>query len=267
MSAVSLGRSSTVLASADYSLSEVSIPATWESLAPHRHEKAQLYLVLEGEYSESARGREFSLGPGAALFRPANETHANGFRGTEVHGILIEFEPAAARALLPGLPLDAPAYFPAHVLDRLCGAIDRETRHGDPESSTALRGLSLCLAAEVSRLGRDSREEASAPPWLLDAEALLRNRSAEDLRLGKLASILGVPPVRLAAAFRRRFHCSVGDYLVLTRLAHARRMLVESCAPVAEIAQGCGFFDQSHFCRVFKKQHGMSPGAFRRGRV
>src|SRR5215813_7969729 len=258
MSAVSLGRIGTVLVSPDYTLAEVSIPATRESLAPHRHEKAQLYLVLEGEYSESARGREFSLGPGSALFRPADETHTNGFRGTEVHGVLIEFDPAAARALLPGLPPDAPAYFPAHVLDRLCGAIERETRHGDPESLTALRGLGLCLAAEVSRLGRDLHDLTSAPPWLLDAEALLRNRSAEDLRLGRIASILGVPPVRLAAAFRRRFHCSVGDYLVLTRLARARRMLAESCAPLGEIALDCGFFDQSHFSRVFKKHQGMS---------
>src|SRR5215470_4917928 len=71
MSAVSLGRISTALVSPDHTLAEVSIPATTESLAPHRHEKAQLYLVLEGEYSESARGREFSLGPGSALFRPA----------------------------------------------------------------------------------------------------------------------------------------------------------------------------------------------------
>src|SRR5215813_11673817 len=189
MSAVSLGSINTVLACPDYSLSEVSIPATTESLAPHRHEKAQLYLVLEGEYSESARGREYALGPGSALFRPADETHANGFRGTEVHGMLLEFDPAAPRALLPGLPPDAPAYFPAHVLDRLCGAIERETRHRDRESLTGLRGLGLCLAAEVSRLGRDSPDETSASAWLLDAEALLRSRFAEDLRLGRLASI------------------------------------------------------------------------------
>jgi AraC family transcriptional regulator len=181
--------------------------------------------------------------------------------------MLLEFEPAAARALLPGLSPDAPAYFPAHVLDRLCGAIDRETRRGDAESLTALRGLSLCLASEVSRLGRDSRDEASPPRWLLEAEALLRSRSAEDLRLGRLASVLGVPPVRLAAAFRRRFQCSVGDYLLRTRLARARRMLAESRAPISQIAVDCGFFDQSHFSRAFKKHHRMSPGAFRRSRA
>src|SRR5262252_9428814 len=106
MPSISLGSARSVLECSDYAVSEVSIPAVAGALAPHRHEMTQLYLVLEGEYSESTCGRDFPLGPGSALFRPAGEAHSNDFPGDEVHGILIEFTPDAAPVFLPGLSPD-----------------------------------------------------------------------------------------------------------------------------------------------------------------
>jgi AraC-like DNA-binding protein len=48
------------------------------------------------------------------------------------------------------------------------------------------------------------------------------------------------------------------------RLQLARRQLTESNDPVGTIAQACGFYDQSHFTRAFKKYTGLTPLAYRR---
>jgi AraC-like DNA-binding protein len=44
----------------------------------------------------------------------------------------------------------------------------------------------------------------------------------------------------------------------------AKALLDEPDLPLAEIAQVCGFVDQSHFTRVFFKNEGCNPGRWRR---
>ena len=48
------------------------------------------------------------------------------------------------------------------------------------------------------------------------------------------------------------------------RLNAARRMLDTTDKLVADIAIECGFYDQSHFTRIFTAERGMTPGQYRR---
>jgi AraC family transcriptional regulator len=259
--AVSLGTARRILERAEHVVSEVSIPGDSGELEPHRHVRAQIHLVLEGEYSESARGAAHRLGPGSVLFRPAGEVHSNAFGEEEVHGILVELAEETPAMLLLGA-FREPFYFVTHAVEPLRIAFGRETRRRDRETAAAVAGLTLWLTAEVSRLGR----RPEPPAWLRDAAALVRRRFSEDLRLSRLAAVVGVPAVRLAAAFRRHFGCSVGEYLLRARLSRARRLLRDSRASLASIAAECGFFDQAHFSRAFRKFHATTPSEYRRTR-
>ena len=49
--------------------------------------------------------------------------------------------------------------------------------------------------------------------------------------------------------------------------AHAEttaQMMVETDEPLCQIALACGLCDQAHLSRVFRRRHGVSPGAWRR---
>ena len=48
------------------------------------------------------------------------------------------------------------------------------------------------------------------------------------------------------------------------RLLMARRRLRTTTDAVGRIAAGCGFYDQAHFTRAFKKHTGETPLEFRR---
>jgi transcriptional regulator GlxA family with amidase domain len=68
-------------------------------------------------------------------------------------------------------------------------------------------------------------------------------------------------------AFERKFHASFHltpqKYLRKLRLMLASRALVYSGATLAEIATGCGFADQSHFTRAFRRHFGRTPRQYR----
>ncbi|GAB2917854.1 AraC family transcriptional regulator [Nonomuraea fastidiosa] len=70
------------------------------------------------------------------------------------------------------------------------------------------------------------------------------------------------------AGFARRFSELVGQpplaYLTWWRLATAARLLVESDAPVSEIAARVGYGSEFAFGNAFKREYGLAPGRFRR---
>lgn len=53
-------------------------------------------------------------------------------------------------------------------------------------------------------------------------------------------------------------------YLNSLRIAKARDLLQHSGLSMLQIALTCGFGNQAHFNRVFRKMTGLTPGAYRK---
>ena len=88
--------------------------------------------------------------------------------------------------------------------------------------------------------------------------------------LGKAISVADLACVaRLSTShFARAFHVSLAEtpysYLQGIRIERSFTLLRHTVLPLCRIAMECGFSDQSHFNRVFKRRTGGSPGAWRR---
>jgi AraC family transcriptional regulator len=70
--------------------------------------------------------------------------------------------------------------------------------------------------------------------------------------------------------FLRMFRAATGktphQYLTERRVERAKSMLQKTQdISLIDIAASCGFSSQSHMTRVFRKQFGVTPGAFKRG--
>ena len=68
----------------------------------------------------------------------------------------------------------------------------------------------------------------------------------------------------------RKFACENGltphKFQLQCRIRKAQELL-ESGAKVADVAAAVGFYDQSHLCRVFKRQVGISPEEYARSAI
>lgn len=67
-----------------------------------------------------------------------------------------------------------------------------------------------------------------------------------------------------ARAFRETTGMAPHQWLTLRRVERAKQLLQETGTSLADIAQACGFVDQSHLSRAFSRREGRSPGAWRR---
>jgi len=86
--------------------------------------------------------------------------------------------------------------------------------------------------------------------------------------LATLAQEAGLSQFQVLREFKRRYGLPPHAYQLCVRIAHARRLLQHDVSP-AEVAAACGFADQSHLTRHFRRMVGITPLRYARagGRV
>ncbi len=80
----------------------------------------------------------------------------------------------------------------------------------------------------------------------------------------RLAEMSHLSMSQFRKTFTETFRSSPLGFIQKIRLQVACRKLSRSDMGIAEIAQGCGYCDQSYFTRQFRKQLGMTPLQYRR---
>jgi AraC family transcriptional regulator len=174
----------------------------------------------------------------------------------------VELAPDAVRALLPYADFERYATHSARgVPAALAFRLYRAFAGGRDALEIDAEELLLELLTSASQRCRCDR--TTMPTWLRRTQARLHDEYGRPLSLSMLAADAGVHPVYLARAFRRRFNCSIGDYLHGRRLDAAVERLIAGGQGVLELGLDVGFYDQSHFTRRFKRAVGLPPGAFR----
>ena len=83
----------------------------------------------------------------------------------------------------------------------------------------------------------------------------------------QLATRLGISDRHLRRIFEAQFGISPLQYLQTRRLLTAKQLLTDTDLPITQVAEQCGFGTIRSFNRVFLKEKGMTPSAFRKQNV
>jgi len=84
----------------------------------------------------------------------------------------------------------------------------------------------------------------------------------DDLSLDALSARFFISKPHLSRMFREYTGFSPGEYIIKTRLMHARALLRQGKS-VMEACEGSGFRSYAHFIRTFRQLVGMSPGKYK----
>jgi AraC-like DNA-binding protein len=102
-------------------------------------------------------------------------------------------------------------------------------------------------------------------PWQeRRAKEAIRESLRDGISLHDLARECNLSVDYFARAFRASTGYAPYAWLQKQRITLAKRMLQTDQPMLSDIANVCGFCDQSHFSRVFSRCTGMSPGLWRR---
>lgn len=229
----------------------------------HSHELSLFCFVREGTFSEVYGRRHRECGPLNTIYRPPDELHADRFHDAGAQCLTVEIRPELLERIREYAPiLDDSRDFYAGKTAWLAAKLYGEFVLMDAAAPLSVEGLTLELMAEASR-AHGKVLERKPPRWLEHARELLHARFSDPLTVDSIAKSIGTHPVHLARTFRRAHGCTIGEYVRQLRIEFACVAIVNSNASLAEIAVSSGFYDQSHFSRLFKQKMGITPSEYR----
>lgn len=143
--------------------------------------------------------------------------------------------------------------------------LEKERSTQEPYWEHVVHALFIILLVKVCRLASvvHSVREAHNEPLLRQVFRVIDARYAEPLSLADVAEEVHYSAAHLTTTVRRLTGRPVGDWILWRRMAEARHLLVHTDDTIAQIAERVGYADPSHFNRLFRREEGISPGAWR----
>ncbi|MEK6152463.1 chromate resistance protein ChrB domain-containing protein [Flavobacteriaceae bacterium 3-367] len=108
------------------------------------------------------------------------------------------------------------------------------------------------------------------PDWVRELKGIIQDQVDTDLslRLQDVSKNLQVHPSYLSREFSKYFdNLTFGEYMRKLRIERAIHLMESTPYSLSEIAYLCGFSDQSHFSRIFKKHTGLSPSLYKKSKL
>ncbi|MEZ2328532.1 AraC family transcriptional regulator [Mesorhizobium sp. RCC_202] len=228
----------------------------------HRHDTYALGVTLSGVQRFHYRGALRHSLPGQVIALHPDELHDGG-AGTEdgLRYRILYLEPSLLLDCLDGEPLPFVAdavVSDAALRDTLLSALGPLDEELD---DLFVADFVAQLAQHLGRHAGQPAKPAGKTAWRAAALArdYLEENTERPVRSHELEAVTGLDRYALSRHFRATYSTSPHRFLLMRRLQRARRM-IEAGEPLAEIAAGAGFSDQSHFNRHFKKAFGVTPG-------
>lgn len=251
----------------------------WE-ISPHRHDSFfQIFYYSDGQGEILGDHGSTRFQAPCIAFIPPAEVH--GFSYTrDVDGLVITALGdrlrslaaadrhvaafAAAMRVVALAPDDRDAAYALDCVRRLheelSGRAPGRLLLLDPLMTGAIVGLARANdATERDGDALDDRDHRRMETLTTLIAAHFRERRP----VGFYADAIGVSATHLNRLARRSTGFSIQDLIGLQMLEAARRDLIFTPTPVQDIAYSLGFSDPAYFNRFFRRETGMTPGAFR----
>jgi two-component system response regulator YesN len=122
---------------------------------------------------------------------------------------------------------------------------------------TRLCGMTVSLARKIAGSGGGGGEIVHRVCEFLE------EKYQENINLNSIADLFFITPPYLSRRFKEKTGITFGEYLEDIRMDKAQEYLINSEAPIADIAERVGYQDQAYFARVFKQKYHISPREYR----
>lgn len=252
-------------------IADRSVLHDWE-LAPHRHARLhQVLLVEQGSGSVTLDGKTHALSQGSLVNVPPDHVHSFRFE-KDTRGWVTTMADELMDELLVGVGTLRSEINLATVLQsdafmaKTVQQIWLEFSSQEKARALMLRGHSGVLLAWVARqlaAGSISDAKLNDSVMVQRFKVLIEQNFASHWTVSQYAKALSISPTHLSRLTRAANGISALRMIEARLMREARRNLAYTNLSISSIAYTLGFSDPAYFSRVFTKDAGISPKAFR----
>lgn len=141
-----------------------------------------------------------------------------------------------------------------------------QTIHRNPEIASDYLNQAIALLRVDNQSGYSSyKHKGGLARWQISrVDTYINEHIRHRIRTTELASLLDMSVSHFSHAFKQTTNMTPLMYVATLRVEAARQFMLCSSPPLSDVALSHGFCDQSHFCRVFRRETGLSPQAWRK---
>lgn len=239
----------------------------------HEHDFHEVYIHFTGEVEYRAAGSLFTLQPGSVMLIPAGVLHQPLFLSPKTYNRLVLWlHPGYPRRLSTlqtslgacfthGATLLNPGTQPAQQIMQLLQQWPADNAYGADIRKTALAQELLLQLNELICNPDIPFQPSSQDGHYGELAAYINRNFAQPLTLQQLADRCYLSKYHLLREFKHHYGVTLHRYIVMTRLANAKRLLLQGLSFTA-VATQCGFNDYSSFLAAFKREYSVTPRAF-----
>ena len=129
--------------------------------------------------------------------------------------------------------------------------------------------LSIHLIKNYStfeRLSLREYEDGFSKSTLRQVIEYMNSHLDREITLNELATMVDMSKYYFLRLFKQSMGITPHQYLIKQRMKKAKQLLQQGKLSIIEVAAECGFSNQSHFAKVFHKNIGITPRAYRKNK-
>ncbi len=242
-----------------------------QNFSRHSHEGYTVGVIESGAQRFYRTGGNHIAPENSIILVNADEVHS-GSSAAEGGWSYRAMYPLPEQFTLLNEELDLPAngapYFPEPVVhDRVMADTLRMMFHTLDTSENRLLRESVVYSTMIKLMSHHSRSRieiprhAAAQTQLELVKQFLDDHPSVDISLEELAKLAGLSPFYLIKQFKIKCGLPPHAYQIQSRVRLAKQKIKQGYK-LLDVAQECGFHDQSHLNRHFKRTMGVTPGQY-----
>lgn len=138
---------------------------------------------------------------------------------------------------------------------------------GSTSDETIQWSLLTLILAEVDRALTTTEHAPRGGGVVAESLRFIERNCLRRLTVAEIARAVRRTPTYVTAALKDATGKSASEWVVSGRMSEARRLLLHSDEHVDVIAERVGYADATHFIRMFRREHGATPAAWRTART
>lgn len=193
-----------------------------------------------------------------------HQIHFLHFRPEDVDEVIAHSSDGRKPELHSTLNLDEP------IIRGLFSSLINEAESAWPNGALYAEWIALASLRQAVRSNLRNAPSCSDGPQTLTPRQLARVLSFIDaniyrnITLGELSQQAELSKFYFARCFRGSLGASPVNYITKLRMERAHKLLEDGRHSVLAVAAACGYENPSHFARLFRKHHGVTPSNFAR---